>query len=123
MVAVVANDIILTTREAGNHTAVDRKASGETKRFVLANKFGQFALQLCVKVKRSVEKARTGATAAVFAQGLYTCFYHTLIARQTSISIRTEHKDVMAAHFNFGTLFAFNLSEVRINTLGHIFLW
>ena len=54
MVAIVANHIVVRTKECRNHTTVHRKPSGETEGFVLTHKLSEFFFQFHMKVERTI---------------------------------------------------------------------
>ena len=117
MVAIVANHIVVRTKECRNHTTVHRKSSGETEGFVLTHKLSEFFFQFHMKVERTIQETATRTACTITAHGLHTCLNDTFVSRQTSVGIRSQHNDVMTVHFNFCALLPFDFAEIGIKTL------
>ena len=114
VVAIIANHIVVLAQQCGNHTLIDRETCREAQTVVLADKFRDFLLQLYVQVERSVEESATGTSGAIFVERSLCSVDNTLVARQTGISIRSEHQHFVAAHFNFCSLLSLNRAEIRV---------
>ena len=122
VVTVVADDEIVLGEELGNDAAVHGEAGGEHQGFVFAHKGGQFFFQLNVEVQRSVEETGAGAAGTVFLEGLDAGIDDTLVSGEPGIGVGTEHEDLLSVHGYFGSLFAGNLTEIRVDALLHHFL-
>ena len=57
VVAVVADDVVFATRQAGHHAGVDAETCGEAQGLVFAHELGQLTFELHVQIERPVEKA------------------------------------------------------------------
>ena len=122
MVTIIANNVVATTYNHGNHSCINRKSCGKTKGIIFTLKLGQLFLQLYMKIKRSVQKTAAGTTGTVFIKSVFSRFYHTLVTGKTRIGIRTEHQHIVSSHFNFGALLACDSTEIRIYVSLHKFL-
>ncbi|CCZ38765.1 unknown [Bacteroides fragilis CAG:558] len=67
VVKFVTDHIIFTTCHTRNYTQIYLKSCGINDSIFFANKFGQFFLQLKMKVKCTVQKTRSGTTRTIFA--------------------------------------------------------
>ena len=117
VVAIVTKNIVMRPHERGDHTAVHGETGRKAERFVLTDECRQLFFELHMQIECTVEEATAGASRTVAAHSGHTGFDHTFVARQSGIGIRTEHNHVVTIHFDFGALFAFNFSEIRIQTL------
>ena len=70
-----------------------------------------------MQIECTVKETAAGASRTVATHSGHTGIDYTLITRQSGISIRAEHDHMVTIHFDFGTLLAFNFSEIRIQTL------
>ena len=123
VVAIVADDIVATTNNCGDYTAVHEETCRETESVVLADVLRKFFFKLYVNIERTVEEAATCATRTVFVESCLTSINDALIAGKSGISVRAEHKDLVSAHFYFCALLARNLTKIGINTFCHVLLW
>ena len=117
MVAVIANDEIVFGEQLGDDAAVHGEARGEHQGFVLAYKCGEFFFQLNVNIQRSVQKAGTGTSGAIFLEGFDTGVDDAFVSGKARICIGTEHEDLLPVHGYFGALFAGYLAEIGVDAL------
>ena len=122
MVAVIANDVILATGQARNNAGVNRKTGRIAQSIFFSDKLGQLFLQFHVEIECTIQETRTRTTGAILLHCFDTGLNDALIARKSCISIRAKHQHMMAAHFNFCTLFAFDGTEIGIHTFCLILL-
>ena len=122
VVTVVADDEVVLGEELGNDAAVHGEAGREHQGFVFAHKGGQFFLQLDVKIQRTVEETGAGAAGTVFLEGLDARVDNAVVSGESGIGVGAEHEDLLSVHGYFGSLFAGNLTEIRVDALLHHFL-
>ena len=80
------------------------------------DEFGNFFLQLNMKIERSVQEAAACTSRTILVESGLCLIDDTLIAGQARIGIRTEHEHFVSSHLNFGVLFACDFTEIGIYT-------
>ena len=119
MVAVVADDVVVTVDNLTDDAAVHGETCCKAECLVLADKLGKLLLELNMYVEGAIQETASGTTAAVLLHGSTACIDDALVASQACICVRTKHQYASTFHDDLGTLLSLNLTEVRVNTLRH----
>jgi len=122
VVAVIADDVVLAVYQGRDNALVHGESGSEYQTIFLAKKSSQFFFQLYVKVERSVQETRTGASGTIFAGSCNSSFDDTLVVGQAHIGIGAEHQYFLSVHHHFGILRTVDFAEIRIDTHRHVFL-
>ena len=123
VVAVIADNIVVTTYYASQDTLVYRESCRETQSFILAHKLSKLLFELHVQIERTIEETASCTTRTILVERSLCCINNTLVVSQTLISIRTEHQDFMTIDVGyFCHLLTCDLAEIWIHTGSHILL-
>ena len=117
IIFVVDNDVV-SAGNAGKYTQIDLVARAENDRFVFADVFGQFFLQLDVQIERAVQETRTCTAGTVFVDRFFRSLFQLGVVGQTQIAVRAEHKYLFPIDDHFGVLLRLDGAKIRINASG-----
>ena len=116
VVVDVADQIVVASYERAYYAEVRLEACAERNRVFLAYEVGELALKLKVKVKRTVEEARTGAARSILLNRLDGSLHDFRTRRETKVVVRAEHDAALAFHDDNGILPGFKPVEIRIDS-------
>ena len=114
MVFAVAYHVVVHADKCAYYAEIRLEARAEGDGAILAEELRYLRLQLHVKIERSIQEARPGATGAVLLDSLKACLDNLGTYRKPKVVVGTEHDTPTAFHDDLDILPRFKHPEIRV---------